>query len=359
MTVLPAHSEDNRLFSALLDDLRQDVLDIDLNGRYPKNLLQQFASTELYQFRDEHGSINLTNSIQHSTDIAAICVNTAFCVWCHSACIWYLHHTSNQHLRQRHLHNLEQGYVLGATGFSNPMKYAAGIENTIKIKAQPVNGGFILNGALPWVSNLEYGNLFGAMAQLPNGHQIAVLIDTTQEGVIIRQQNHHIALNGSATAYVRLRDYFLAEENLLAEEGEAFLKLIRPGFILLQLAMAFGNITGSLNILSHKAQERKKIKHLYHDFHQLNNRFTQLQKEVAPFLKEPYAQSPEQLQRILSLRLSASQLALDVGQTASLASGAGGYAIQSEANRKLRESHWIAIVSPSINQLRTMLQHST
>jgi alkylation response protein AidB-like acyl-CoA dehydrogenase len=46
-----------------------------------------------------------------------------------------------------------RGETLGGTGMSNPMKSFAQIESLL-LKATPVDGGYRINGTLPWVSNL-------------------------------------------------------------------------------------------------------------------------------------------------------------------------------------------------------------
>ena len=45
------------------------------------------------------------------------------------------------------------GKILGGTGLSNPMKSFFGIEK-LKLKGRKVDGGYVVRGALPWVSNL-------------------------------------------------------------------------------------------------------------------------------------------------------------------------------------------------------------
>ena len=45
---------------------------------------------------------------------------------------------------------------LGGTGLSNPMKSFFGIEK-LKLKGRKVDGGYVVRGALPWVSNLGAG----------------------------------------------------------------------------------------------------------------------------------------------------------------------------------------------------------
>jgi hypothetical protein len=57
-------------------------------------------------------------------------------------------------------------------------------------------------------------------------------------------------------------------------------------------------------------------------------------------------------------RLQTSELSLRASQAAMLHAGAGGYLQHGATERKLRESYFVAIVTPAIKQLRKML-HDT
>ncbi len=54
------------------------------------------------------------------------------------------------------------GEILGGTGLSNPMKSFFGIEK-LKLKGRKVEGGYVVRGALPWVSNLGPDHFFGTI----------------------------------------------------------------------------------------------------------------------------------------------------------------------------------------------------
>jgi alkylation response protein AidB-like acyl-CoA dehydrogenase len=58
---------------------------------------------------------------------------------------------------------------------------------------------------------------------------------------------------------------------------------------------------------------------------------------------------------VLQLRLTGSELALKASQSAMLHSGARGYLANAPAQRKLRESYFVAIVTPAIKHLRKEL----
>ena len=74
-----------------------------------------------------------------------------------------LNHCKNVLLKQEVLSLLENGETLGATGLSNPMKYYAGLE-TLHLKAEETETGYVINGTLPAVSNLDEKHWFGVIA---------------------------------------------------------------------------------------------------------------------------------------------------------------------------------------------------
>ena len=60
-------------------------------------------------------------------------------------------------------------------------------------------------------------------------------------------------------------------------------------------------------------------------------------------------------EEILELRLAAGELAIRASQSAMLHTGAKGYLHTAPAQRKLRESYFIAIVTPATKHLRKEL----
>jgi hypothetical protein len=55
---------------------------------------------------------------------------------------------------------------------------------------------------------------------------------------------------------------------------------------------------------------------------------------------------------VLDARAHASELALRAAQSSLMHSGARGYLLSSDVQRRVRESHFVAIVSPAIKHLR-------
>ena len=94
--------------------------------------------------------------------IGEVCGATAFMAWCQNTLVWYAANSTNLKLARRFGDSFSSGRVLGGTGLSNPMKSFFGIER-LKLKGRRVEGGYIVKGALPWVSNLGPDHYFGTI----------------------------------------------------------------------------------------------------------------------------------------------------------------------------------------------------
>ncbi len=62
---------------------------------------------------------------------------------------------------------------------------------------------------------------------------------------------------------------------------------------------------------------------------------------------------------MLEARLAVGEAALTAAQAAMLHCGARGYVASAAAQRRLRESYFVAIVTPAIKQLKKMLADMT
>ena len=129
--------------------------DIDRRGIYPKSILHRLGELgALKAHMAEPGKpADYGLAIAAMTEVSRVCGATGFMVWCHDVCGVYMEQSGNPALMGQALADHGNGQTLGATGMSNPMKTFAGIE-TFLLHAKKVDGGYVVNGTLPWVSNL-------------------------------------------------------------------------------------------------------------------------------------------------------------------------------------------------------------
>ena len=346
--------------------LRPLVGEIDCKGLYPIEYLHELGAIGGFAAiggREFGGSdLGLAAQIRVLSAVGAECGATAFMGWCQSACAWYLRQSSNAAVRAKYLPDILSGKQLAGTGMSNTVKHLAGIEKHL-LQAQPVEGpnsqgGYVINGVLPWVSNLGADHVFAATAQLPDQRYVMFMVGGQSAGVTLKPCAEFCALEGTGTLNVRFENVFIAHADVLAEPNEfaAYIQRIKSGFILLQMGIGAGVIEGCLNVIrqSNIGAVAEVNAFLDDDEASLRAELDAILAQTLPLADAVYAGaiSDEQRLQVLKLRLAASELALRAAQSAALHAGAKGYQVRHAAQRRTREAMFVAIVTPAIKHLR-------
>ena len=334
---------------------------IDRDGFYPEDALRSLGKVGAYvghlKSVREDNETDMGLTIQAMSKISYECLSSGFAAWCQDTCAWYVQNSTNPSLKETWLPKLASGEVLGGTGMSNTMKAFAGIE-ALRLKGRRVEGGYIVNGTLPWVSNLGDNHVFGTLFGIEGSHKRSVmaLIDCSSEGFSLRLSAHFTALEGTRTYACIFEDVFVPDEMIIDHDGDDFLHRTRSGIILLQMGMGIGNVQSCIDI----ARDSDGLVGHVNAF--LDDRPDQLQEELDAIVEaglalaeDPYESDDDFHREILQVRLNAGELALRASQSAMLHSGAKGYLESAPAQRKLRESYFIAIVTPAIKHLRKVL----
>ena len=172
-------------------------------------------------------------------------------------------------------------------------------------------------------------------------------------GVELRNCPSFSAMEGTNTWAVRLTDYFVGADQLIADPVRPFIGRIRAAFILLQTGMGLGVAQGAIDSIW------KVERTLGHVNEFLDDRPDDLQAElddltarIMVLAETPFGSGKEFLIDVLDARAHASELALRAAQSALLHQGARGYLMSSDVQRRVRESHFVAIVTPAIKHLR-------
>ncbi len=336
-------------------ELRPLVRKIDDAGLYPREVLRALGAAGVFaQHHEGFGAreaIDLGLAIRLMSVVAEECLSTAFCVWCQDAFGWYLQNTENAALRARLQADVARGAVFGATGLSNPMKALSGIE-ALRLRSRRVAGGYRVSGVLPWVSNLQDGHSFAMCFATDEGRWVAAVARLGALGVTAREGARFIALEGTATQAVGFDDAFIPDEDILADPLQPFAQRMRAGFILLQTGMAAGLIRNSAALMR-ALPERTRLVNAYLPLgpDEVEARLAALEARILELAKTPFETRPDYLEAVLRARLEGSTLALDATQALMLHAGARAYIAGSTYSRRLRESYFIALVTPATKHL--------
>ena len=352
------------LQSAIADKLQPHTTAIDREGMYPENFLRYIGRLGAYAqaVAPQWGGTGrgILGALRSIEMVAQECGSTGFMTWCHNACAWYLHNSDNLFLHREILPKVARGEYLAGTGLSNPMKHFAGIEK-INLIAQPCAGGYVLNGMLPWVSNIGEGHYFAIAARIADTDDyLMAIVRGGQQGVILRRDAHFIALEGTNTFKCIFRNAFVSHDWILAVPCRNYVEYIKPGFILTQVGIGLG-ITASCIELIERENRRKAHVNCY-----LQDQAEDLKQELEALRLKSYQlaetigcgrQLFDQavLRGVIECRIKASELALRSAQSAMLHAGAITYLVNSPHQRKLREAYFVAIVTPALKHLRKLL----
>ena len=332
--------------------------DIDRRGIYPKSILHRLG--ELGALKAHMAGpgkpADYGLAIAAMTEVSRVCGATGFMVWCHDVCGLYMEQSGNPALGGELLARHADGQTFGATGMSNPMKTFAGIE-TFLLHAKKAEGGYVVNGTLPWVSNLGPDHYFGAVADVvvdgAESSEIMFLIRCDASGVELRNCPSFSAMEGTNTWAVRLTNYFVDSDLMIADPVRPFIGRIRAAFILLQTGMGLGVAQGAIDSMWTVERQLGHVNEFLDDRpDNLQAELDDLTARIMQLAKTPFGTDKTFLIDVLDARAHASELALRAAQSALLHQGARGYLMTSEVQRRVRESHFVAIVTPAVKHLR-------
>ena len=335
--------------------------DIDRRGIYPKSVLQRLGELGALSahINSDGKPADYGLAIRAMAEVSRVCGATGFMVWCHEVCGTYMEQSGNPELAGDRLVLHNSGLTLGATGMSNPMKMFAGIE-TLLLHARKVEGGWLVNGTLPWVSNLGPDHYFGAVADVEGSatdgatkSEVMFMVHCNAPGVELRNCPSFSAMEGTNTWAVRLTDYFVGRKDLIADPVRPFIGRIRAAFILLQTGMGLGVTQGAIDSMWKVERQLGHVNEFLEDRPDaLQAELDELTARIMQLAQTPFGQDKAFLIDVLDVRAHASELALRAAQSALLHQGARGYLMTSDVQRRVRESHFVAIVTPAIKHLR-------
>lgn len=324
-------------------------------GFYPKEILENLGKAGAYQHFLDHQELGLRDAINAIYLISKECGNTGFCVWCQNTLAWYLLHSKNKDLFTK----VSLGEALGGTGLSNPIKSFADIES-IKLKATKTQGGYLLKGSLPWVSNLDYGHYFGILALLENGEYLFGIVHCDAQKVKLQENTHFIGLEGSGTFAISLEDYFLEDSFVISDSWKEVSFKVMPGFALMQTGIALGMLENGIRLLEkHKNIKRGINSYLPYgnlkNIEHIKKATDDFKEEIFTLAKTPYNADKSFFHRIIGLKAKMATLLLEVSQAVMLSAGTKGYIRDSNESKFLLESYFVAMVTPSIKHVHKVL----
>jgi alkylation response protein AidB-like acyl-CoA dehydrogenase len=333
--------------------LKPIVESIDREGVYPREVMHALGGAGAYSCAIGPDR-NFERAIAAMSKISSTCMSTGFMTWCQDVCAVYIEQSGNTALIDRRLIDHASGVTLGGTGMSNPMKALANIE-TLLLKGEKVQGGYVVNGTLPWVSNIGAGHYLGGVFQVGSSadHEVMFLLECDAPGVLLKRCPMFSGMEGTGTYSVRLTNVFVGDDCIIADPMRPFIAKIRSAFVLLQCGMGLGVIQGAIDSCWEVENQLGHVNQFLHDRpDELQFELDELTQRVNRLAATPYDGSKDHLILTLDVRAHCSELSLKATQSALLHQGARGYLMTAAPQRRIREAHFVAIVTPALKHLR-------
>lgn len=240
---------------------------------------------------------------------------------------------------------------------SNTVKHLSGNMEKLLLQAERTEGGYLVSGALPWVSNVGTQHIWACTAQLDHEDAGYVMFITSgqQQGISLHDCPPFCALEGTRTQKAQFDRVFVPQADVLAgpEQFLAFAEAIKPGFILLQIGFGCGVVDAALAQIAESDRHSASInQYLPQGYQSLKAALDAAWNQTEALAQQVWNGDDIDLLTLLKLRADTAELALAAAQSSALHSGARGYLMSSPVQRHSREAMFVAIVTPSLKHLR-------
>lgn len=335
---------------------------LDADGTQAAQVVPRLAAAGLFRLgvpREFGGEGGIDDAVEAIAGVAEHSLAAAFSFWGQRAFIEYLLQSPNAALRERWLPSLLDGTQAGATGLSNAMKFLGGIEAlAIRAQARSDGPGWLLDGSVPWCTNLRSDHFVTAVAvaREDGGAPLIVALPSDRAGLVRSPDLDLIALRGSNTASLRIEGLAIDEADLLHVDGKQFLPQARPAFLGLQCGLSIGLARAALDAATQRSGAGREV--LEAPIEAQRQALREATEALhAGLLSLRFLAHPVEL---FKLRLVLSEIVQQAVQLELQASGGRAYHRDQASSfaRHWREAAFIPIVTPSVTQLRgELLKH--
>lgn len=277
----------------------------------------------------------------------------AFVFWAQRVVVECVLQSPNRKLAQELLPALLEGTLAGAPGLSNAMRSLGGLDK-MQTRFVAGAGGFVMQGAVPWATNLRTEGFVAVIAaeHAAGGNPAVFAVPHAAEGVSRGNDQDLLGLRATNTAALKFDHVRLSERWQVHADAKTFLPMLRPMMLAIQCGLGLGLATASLriarsNTVAHSIlmAEIDELERAIEDYWRtLSTALDRSGFETAP------AALFELRIKMVELATSAVQLELQA---------LGGRAYDRGANhgyaRRMREASFLPILTPSLVQLKTAL----
>ena len=274
-------------------------------------------------------------------DLARADLTTTFVLTQRNAACQRLAASPNERLRQRLLPRLAQDELFATVGISHLTTSRQHL-GAPAVTALPCEGGFVLEGEIPWVTGGARADLLITGGTLPGGEQLLAAIETGRPGVEVAPAVELLALSGSSTGPVHLNRVRVVQEDLVHEPTFQVLKQganLTAGSLSTS-ALAIGHALGALEDLAEESTSRPELAEFAGA---LQSEADDLRGELLAAAQPEGCSGPGNVNE--RLRIRANSLVLRATQVLLAATKGAGFVANHRAGRLAREALFFLVWS--------------
>ncbi len=248
------------------------VEEIDEAQRFPTEVFRKLGELGFLGviFPEEYGGAGMgyVEYVQVVQEIGRVDPSVALSVAAHnSLCTNHIFKFGSEAQKRRWVPPLARGEKIGAWGLTEPD--AGSDASGTRTRAEPVDGGFVLNGSKTFTTHGSVGDVCVAMAvdeslpdDGPRHNRIsAFVLEKGMDGFRPGKKENKLGCRASDTAEVVMEDCFVPAENLIGEPGTGFkqaLGILDGGRISIA-ALSLGTAMGAFDTARDYAREREQF----------------------------------------------------------------------------------------------------
>ncbi|MGH7192848.1 MAG: acyl-CoA dehydrogenase family protein [Candidatus Saccharimonadales bacterium] len=341
---MPSHptitSPDDPLLDELCRELAARADALDATGQWPAeqlDLCRQYGVNRWFVAPEWGGTgCSEFDLMRGLLRLSAACLSTAFVLTQPLGVCRRLVAGENAELRDDLLPRLAAGEVFATVSLAHLTTSRRHVTRPV-LAASQVDGGFVLNGSIPWTTGAVRADHLLTGATCDDGRQILVVLPTDLSGFSAAPPARLVGLSATCTGAAECRDVFVERRWLLAGPEENVLASRGAGTGGAQTsALALGLAAAALDYLDREAQRREDLTAAAAS---LREETEQIEADLLALASGAGACSADEL------RARANSLVLRATQGALTAAKGSGYVEGHPAGRWCREALFFLVWS--------------
>ena len=336
---------ESETYQRLLEGLRDRTGELNGIDTWPAEQLQMMSAADVlgWLIPEEFGGSGISSGELTAAyeQLSAACLASTFVLTQRNAAIQRIVTSENEALKKDLLPELATDSLFATVGISHLTTSRQHL-SVPAVTAERLDGGYILNGEVPWVTGADKADIIVCGGTLDDQTQVLVALETINSGVDIEPAVPLMALNSSRTATVRLDHVFVSLQYLLHGPVEHVMKQTGGGAgSYTTSALAVGHAANAIRLLRDEAARRPELDEILQPF---VNEHASISADLSRAATEgsDSATLPVSAE---TMRQRSNSLALRCSQACLAASKGAGFVASHPASRLVAEAMFFLVWS--------------